>query len=96
MPPAREVARTVADDRIGGERFAGKREAAREIERVAPGRRGGPFEPFAVRLGAGIEGDDFAFVPERGALGELAGIGADRQVGAVDAVELLRVRMDVD
>ena len=49
-----------------------------------------------MRLGPGVESDERAVVPHQRAFGELAHVGTDRQVGAIDAVELVGVRMDVD
>ena len=49
-----------------------------------------------MRFGAGVERDHLAFVPQRDAFGELAHVGAKREVGAVDAVELIGIGVDVD
>ena len=55
-----------------------------------------PFEPFLVRVLAAREADEVGVDPLVDHLGELAHVGADRQIGVIDAAELVRVGMDVD
>ena len=56
VPPAGEIARTIADDRVGGQRVAHELHAGREIERVGVARcRCGPLGPFLVRLCTRVE-----------------------------------------
>ena len=55
-----------------------------------------PFEPFLVRFLAAREADQVGVAPLVDHLGELAHVGADRQVGVIDAAELVGVGVDVD
>src|SRR5205814_7059265 len=56
----------------------------------------GPFEPFVVRLVAAREADEIGVDPLVEHLGELAHVGADRQIGVIDAAKLVGVGMDVN
>ena len=55
-----------------------------------------PFEPFLVRVLAAGEADEVGVDPLVDHLGELAHVGADRQIGVIDAAELVGVGVDVD
>jgi hypothetical protein len=45
---------------------------------------------------AGREADEVGIEPVVGHLAELAHVGADRQIGVIDAAKLVRVGVDVD
>ena len=49
-----------------------------------------------MRFGPGVEIDDRAIIPQRGAFGEFVHAGANREVGGIDAVEFVRIGMDMD
>ena len=82
---------------FGRELVAHRLDARAEVERDALARLGlGPVEPFAVRFLAGVEADQIGVAPFVDHLRELAHVGADRQVGVIDAAELVGVGVDVD
>src|SRR4051794_5374496 len=97
MPPAGEIAGAVANDRVVGELLAHRRDARAEVEFHALSRPGlRPFEPLLVRLLAGREANEVGVAPLVDHLRELAHVGADWQIGVIDAAELVWVRMDVN
>jgi hypothetical protein len=49
-----------------------------------------------MRLCPGVKGDHVAFLPQRGTFGEFVHVGTNREVGAIDAVQFIRVGMDMD
>ena len=50
----------------------------------------------ALRLGTGVEGNELPFVPQRRAFANSSMLAQDREIGGIDAVQLLRVRMNMD
>ena len=96
VPPAGKIAGAVADDGVGRQRIAHELHGLAQVEPVAIGMRGGPFLPLAMRFGPGVEIDDRAIIPQRGAFGEFVHAGANREVGGIDAVEFVRIGMDMD
>src|SRR3954453_17754940 len=89
VPPAGEIAGAVADDGVLLKPLAHCCDAGAEVERDAfPRLRLAPVEPFLVRVIAAGEADEIGVDPLVEHLGELAHVGADRQVGVVDAAEL--------
>ena len=94
MPPAGEIARAVADDRIGRQRLTHRHDARAEIQRHAlarPRRRPGVIGVVRLQIVRLCRAVD-----QRQRLAELRHGGADREIGAVGHAELGGVRMDVD
>ena len=102
VPPAREIARAIADDGVGGEGVAHDLDARAEVEldrcSVSIGTRLGlaPLQPFAVRVAAGRKAHQVGIAPLGGHLAKFAHVGADRQIGVIDAAKLVGVGVDVD
>ena len=55
-----------------------------------------PFFPFRVSLGARVEVDRVAIVPQGRALRKLRHIRADGEIGRIDAVEFIGIRVDMN
>ena len=96
VPPAREIAGTVTNDRICGEGVAHELHGLTHVQRMAVGMRRSPFLPFGVGLHSGIEIDSLTIIPECRALGKLVHRGADCQIGWINAVKLVRIRVDMN
>ena len=97
VPPAREIARAVADDGVHGKDVAHRLDARAKVQFHALARLGiAPFEPFAMRVLAGREAHQFGVVPVGRHFAKFAHVGADREVGVVDAAEFVGVGVDVD
>ena len=96
VPPPGKIARTVADDRIRRKRGAHGCDAGGQINGRIGRLRRRPVEPFRVSLGPGIERDHRCIFPQRRTLGEFIHRTAQREIGAIDPAQLLRVGVDVD
>ena len=97
VPPAGEIAGAVADDGVFREPLAHRLDAQSQVELHAfPRLRLRPFEPFLVRLLPARKADEVGVDPLVEHLRELAHVGADRQVGDIDAPHLVRVGVHVD
>ena len=98
VPPAREIAGAVADDGVRRELVAHRRDARAEVERDAFARlaaRVHSSHSWCACSPAG-EADQVGVGPVVDHLGELAHVGADRQIGVIDPAELVGVGVDVD
>ena len=94
MPPAGKIARAVADDGVRRIALAHRLHTKAKVQRCAIGLRIVPRQPFGMGLRARIEAVEF-ILPQRRLFGELVHARADRQIGAVHAVHLVRIRVDM-
>ena len=95
MPPAREIARTIAEDAIRRQRVAHRRDALAKVQLGFKGGRGVPRNPVLMRLstfgqGRGRRGQG------RCRLSKARHIRTDRKVCPIHAVELIGVRVNMD